>query len=112
MATWPTTLPEFETPGYSDAERNNVIRSPNSYGPAKTRQRTTMPLRNIRGQIQVDSASSLVLDQFYADNAAIPFDKLNPRTGLTGQYKFVTPPSYTNLGGDEWLASFDVEVVG
>ena len=112
MATWPATLQQcLEVQGYSESERDNVIRSPMGYGPAKLRRRTTHRIDDISGFIYVEEADLDTLKGFYRDNGPLPFDWIDFQTGLPATYRFRAAPVYRAVGGELYTATLQLELV-
>lgn len=113
MATWPASpFPQKPRPeGFTQTSRDNVIRSPVDYGPAKTRARTTAGIEDITCQIEIEETDLGTLRTFYNTNRSIPFTWIDWLTETSQDYKFTAPPTYTPLGGQWWLVTLSLETV-
>lgn len=112
MAQWPTELQQcLEVSGFSESQRDTVIRSPVGYGPAKLRKRTTQPIDDISGIIYVEEADLDILKQFYEDNGSLTFDWIDFQTGLPASYRFRAAPTYRAIGGELYIANLQLELM-
>jgi len=112
-ASWPGTLPTLLLAGYTESPPNTAIRTPMDGGVAKVRQRFTAAARPINGALLLTKAQVDTLDTFYVttlNGGSDPFEFDNVRTGATEDFRFVSPPQYTNAGSDEnWRVSMEIE---
>lgn len=98
MATtinWPNNLPQFVSEdGYSRNPLSNVVRTSVSFGPAKTRRRTTKKIENLGFNIVMSKAQLDIFENFF-DNTlgfgALSFNFPDPENlGSTIEIRFVT----------------------
>lgn len=110
MADWPPTLPQVSTrAGHSERERDNVLRSPVGYGPAKLRERTTAVLRDGTRGFFMDDAQKSTFDQFYADNKTLEW-QWDEGDGQRN-YRFLSPPAIQEINCGLWSVAIQVEVM-
>jgi len=113
--TWPSTLPAAPSPqGFRELVPESTIRSQMDVGPAKLRRRTTGNVRLFAMTFELTLAQIAILETFFTTtltggSEAYNFD--HPRTGVTGEYRFLEPPIYSNSGGDLWVASCRLELL-
>jgi len=112
MANWDSTgLADFNVSGYSDAMAPPMVRKPMRYGPAKIRPQVTDTIREVQGTVMTDYAGTFAMDTFYEQNKADIFQKYDPRTRQSFNYRFTRPPVYRNLGYDTWTITLGLEIV-
>ena len=115
-ATWPVDLPTTPlSAGYSDVQRNNVIRSEMGYGPAKTRRRSTVYMRDITYQYVMTKAQLTSLETFYTttlEGGILTYDYPNyiNNNDTTDELRFKQPPVIQPSGPDFSVRLF-VEVM-
>jgi hypothetical protein len=82
-------------------------------GPPKTRRVASTGVRHIEVTYEMTGAQVAELDDFYLttlQSGTLPFMGIHPRTGQ--QVKaMMTEPEYQPRGGDEWYASFVLQVL-
>lgn len=109
MATFPIPATESLRAGFSERERDNVLRSPMGYGPAKLRERTTAVLRDGTRAFYLSAADKAVVDQFYTDNKALQWD-WDEGAG-SRNYRFLSPPAAQEISCDLWSVAIQIEVM-
>ena len=107
MAAWPGTLPAFwGADDYEEQEADNLIVSPNEYGPPKRRRRTTSGLRPVSSTIDITEAQYQILREFFITDCAhgaLSFTRTDAH-GTSRTFYFARPVSYTYQGYDWWSA--------
>ena len=115
MATWPVSLPQAPEPqGYTNVERDGVMRSQLSYGPDKVRQRTMIAIRNVGMQFYLDTTDNATLDSFYTTTLSRvdSFTWIDHRNGNAATYRFKAPPAYSPFGtGLYWIVTLQLEII-
>jgi hypothetical protein len=115
MTTWPSEpfpqLPDRD--GWREQFPKNVIETPNDVGAPKSRRRSAAGFRVHTMRITMSGAEVAEFDEFWSTDCgqgSLPFDWVNPRTGMAHSFMFVgaTPPDVTNPGGDTYYVSFSV----
>jgi hypothetical protein len=112
MPTWPNTLPKALIEGYAETPANNVLRTQMDVGPAKTRRRTFANVRNLTINLLLSSAQWTALDNFYdveTLSGSLPFDMPHPRTNVTGNFRFVSPPQLSALSSNYFKIAVSLE---
>ena len=115
MPSWPASLPQqLLQRGYRESLANNVIRTSVDAGPEKRRQRFTAAVRPLSGSMTMTSAQLDTLMIFYDEDiasGALAFDFKPPRDQTnTVSVVFRQPPSWTNLGGDTYAVTIQMEI--
>ena len=109
MATFPIDASESLRAGWSERERDNVIRSPMGYGPAKLRERTTAVMNDGTRAFYLTTAEKDTLLAFYATEKALIWDW--DEGGGSRNYRFLSPPAAQEISCDLWSVSIQVEVM-
>ena len=115
MPSWPTSLPQqISQRGYRESLADNVIRTSVDAGPEKRRRRFTSAVRPLSGSMTMTSAQLDILTTFYDDDVAsgaLAFDFRAPRDQSTMlSVVLKQPPSWTNLGGDNYEVNLEMEL--
>ena len=110
QAMWPTTLPDkFSIRQYRESPPNNSIRQTMDVGPAKVRRRQTSAERPITGTMVMTFDQKNAFDDFYENDlfsGSLTFDGLNhPTTGADTVWRFISVPTYTNIGSQAFLVT-------
>lgn len=74
-------------------------------GPPKTRRRTWLPSRSVSFTMMLTTAELAALEEFYEEdlkNGALTFSATDPQLASTQEYKFVSPPTHSDVGYDRW----------
>ena len=100
---WPGTLPQrYEQEGYVENPPRNVVRSPTTKGPVKTRRNQTAAERIVSGFIVLDEAQCVTLDTFFRTTClegSLVFDSQLPRNALSVVVaRWVSEPQYRANG--------------
>lgn len=118
---WPSAanLPQhLRLEGYAQTRQDDTIRSPMGYGPDKVRRRTTGVVQRVPGTLVLTDTEKNNLITFYETTLEGGVNLFNwtdflaatsPATSV--EYRFVTAPVYTTMGGDLWLASLMLEIM-
>lgn len=114
--TWPVSLPTTFKQGSLQASTNErVIRTQMDQGPMKVRLRDSVSFKIYSGEISIKN--NTLRDAFWnfynsdALQGAEPFQWTDPYSGATKNFRFVSAPSETHVGGDVSTVSFTVEEV-
>jgi hypothetical protein len=103
METWPVTLQDkLNTDSFSISFGDTLVTSGMDVGPDKVRSRYTDGVDEWTSSIYLDYPEYEDLFDFYKttlNNGAKTFSFTDPMTGLTGEFRFATPPTITPLGG-------------
>lgn len=113
MPVWPPSLPQqLSRRGYREALPDNVIRTTVDAGPEKRRPRFTAAVKPLRGSMVMTSVQLDTLEAFQAmiASGAEAFDFPSPRGAGIVSVAFAQPPSWINVGGDNYRVSLDMEV--
>lgn len=99
---WPATLPQAPLVGWTDAEQSQSESTEVSVGPAKVRRRTTMTRIKRKLSMEMTGTQLGTLRTFYRTTClggTLEWDWTNgdPVLDSTVTYRFLSPPSVTNL---------------
>ena len=112
---WPATVPtDFLLGGFSESPADNLIRSGMGAGPDKVRRRSTAGVRPIVGDILMTVTQLATFDTFYVTtlaSGALTFNLAHPRTSVSQEMRFTTPPTYKPNGGVYWRVSVSMEIL-
>jgi len=112
---WPPGLPqESLLAGNSETPPNTTLRTQMDTGPAKVRRRYTAAPRQFQRSVMLTESQVSTLDTFYVTTTAggtSVFTWTHPRTGASVDFRFVSPPVYSALGGDLWRADMSLEIL-
>lgn len=101
--TWPVGLQQkLDSESFEMKYGNTAIRSDMDVGPAKVRTRYTDAVDLYTCSILLDYDEQVTLRTFYKvtlDNGTMPFDFLDPFSGIAASFRFSEPPSIRALGG-------------
>jgi len=115
IPSWPGTLPTAPEPsGYTNVERDAVLRSEMGYGPAKLRQRTSVVIRDVTMHFFLDNTDMETLNDFYTNTLerTQPFSWINHLTGDPVNYRFIVPPTFVPFGSAlYWDVTIQLEIV-
>lgn len=96
MAVWPSTI-TIRRDGFTETPPKRQLRSNMEVGPDKIRRRSSAAIRPVTIQLLLNDSQLDTFDTFYLDNDAVPFDFVNPRTGVTHSARFTDdPPTYSS----------------
>ena len=114
MATWPATLPQsLSRRGYEEAEGDNVIRTTVDIGPQKRRRRFTAVVRPLRGTMVFTNTQLETFRTFFSTDVfdgALGFTFPDQRGTGTVIVVFAEPPSWANVGGDNYRIALNLEI--
>ena len=112
---WPITLPEyFDSRGYSESPKSQVIKSSVDVGPAKLRRRYTTDTKDIKGQMRLSQDQLDDLEVFYFDvlsGGVLTFDLVNPLNGVSRELRFKEQYQADYEGGVYYMVKFDLEIM-
>lgn len=115
MATWPVAIPQrLAQSGFRETPPDLGISFQSESGLSLSRQRFTAGARRFNCSMNLTGTELAVLDTFYNDTVAgtsLPFDWVHPRTQVAAEFKFTSEITYETLGGDEWLASWQMVLI-
>ena len=116
MASWPSDLPQaFEQRGFRSGAKDNVLRSPVSAGPSKSRRRFTAAPKPVRALMtmtgeQVEQFESFLSDDIADGAISFSFPGLRDPTE-TITVMFNSAPTWVAADGDNYNVSFDLIVL-
>lgn len=115
-AVWPGTLPQnLQVQGYSEAMRDGRLRTPTDSGAGKSRLRSTAVVAPVSGQFEMTAAQWSTLMSFVMSDlrgGTLPFTFPAPLGGTAWLVRLgENMPSRTNLGGDAWMVTLQLEVL-
>ena len=118
-AVWPISLPRApRLDTLAETFPSTVLRTQMDAGAAKARRRFTAGVRNFNVQFDMTRGQVGIFNDFFLNTiagGALPYQWMNPRTGLIADYRIVGQPTAvprsprTNDEKDFWLVSFQVE---
>jgi len=99
--------------GFSQKQNPNAIRTNIEAGVDKLRRRYTTPIIIVKGSMWITHAQYIIFEDFYNNTlhgGVDRFDYKDPAVPTdTYEYRFVSPPSYSALGGLYYTVSFEWE---
>lgn len=111
--TWPSALPQVaRLDGLSGKRKTNVIRTEMDAGPAKTRQRYSVSIKNFIGSVILNEEQREILETWYKTtlaNGALRFVMKDPQTLLTGEFRFVEDYEEDSTGDGLWTIRLPLE---
>lgn len=115
MITWPDSLQQnVNADSFTFTPGETVLRSDVDVGPAKVRRRTTRSVDTMQATINLPLNLFSVLDQFYrtdVNGGASAFQFVHPISRLPVTVRFTKAPVYTPLGGIEFQAALELEIL-
>lgn len=110
---WPSGLQDkVNEVGFSHAIGETVLRSENDTGPVKVRRRFTRSVDTFSVSIDLTVAEYSTFTYFYHTTTAggvTPFTFVNPITGVSNEFRFTGPPTFSSLGGGHFRANMGWE---
>lgn len=116
-ATYPASLPDWKTP-LSYKSESGVIRTQMDAGPDKVRRRYSAVPTRFQTRMTVDGDQKDTLETFFHDTlgeGALAFDRTDPRTDATEEFRFLDTPDFElRLGGNtpaarSWIVTLTLE---
>lgn len=115
MVNWPSTLPnKFLKDGLSESPPDVILRTEMDAGPPKMRRIATAGERKITGTQSMTVDQVEIFDAFFNDDlygGTVRFSWVHPRTGETKEFRFVSVPKYTGVGGDLLQVQMELEIM-
>jgi len=113
--SWPLTLPQrFLRRGYAEGFKDNIIRSENEIGPAKTRRRATAAIRPVSGIMMMTATELATFQDFVEDDLGdgalaftMPAQSADSGTWLVR----MTAPFEISPNDFHWEVSMSLEVL-
>jgi len=120
LKTWPSSLPQYvQQDSYSETIIDPVLRTAMDAGPVKTRLRFTMVPEQFNVSIPLTAAQRLVFLAFYKSDLNYGVDTFSwyhPANKIDGAFIYAvcrfTSVYSISANGNEFIASFSMEVVG
>ena len=110
---WPVTLQDtMNEEGFSYQDGETRIRSENDFGIPKVRRRFTKAIDTVSVTINLTQAQYSTFRNFFdvsLNGGVNVFDFVNPLTGLTEEFRFVSPPTYRSIGGGNFVVAMQWE---
>ena len=110
---WPSDLPQFvQADSFENSIQDTNIVSNNDVGPKKIRRRFTEPTEIITHTMWMSRDEVISFRDYYKvnlKNGSATFKFIHPIFNVEAEWRFQTPPKYTNLGGNnfkvmmEWM---------
>jgi hypothetical protein len=112
---WPASLQEkLSEANFGLGIGDTTIRTDMDVGPAKVRRRFTKSIDSYTASIYLTSAQYATFYNFFdttLNGGVLSFDFAHPITGVTTEFRFKGTPKIISLGGGQFQASFEWEVV-
>jgi hypothetical protein len=112
---WPVTLQQkLNERGFAYAVGETVIRTEMDVGPVKVRRRSTRPIDKIKGSINLTTDEYDTLQYFFnttLNGGTERFSFNHPITGVSTEFRFTGPISYSSIGGGNFVADMEWEVM-
>lgn len=103
IPVWPITLPtELLQKGYSQSERDIVIKSSMDIGPSKIRRRTTAGVEQVIGNLKLSESQLEDLRDFYTTDllgGSLRFSWKDPVNLSAKEFRFTSPVKWTMTSG-------------
>jgi hypothetical protein len=112
MASFPSTLPNPLIKGFRDTPPNLTIRTSMDQGPAKVRKRFTAGVRQVSVSFILTETQVATLETFFVtttNGGADVFTMENPRTDATEDFRFKSPPTYSQLSYNAYNVTLELE---
>jgi hypothetical protein len=112
--TWPTNLPPcFTSTSYQEEGADNVLRSENSKGPAKSRRVTTAAVWKQTGQMVMSTTQYKAFLDFVRDtiSSGAKAFYFPDRFGEPDLLVRMVSPHKTSRVGNKWYVSMELEVL-
>lgn len=109
MATWPSQF-KVSRDSFMEKLPNRVIRSSMDVGPAKTRRRTILGVKEVNGMFHCNPEDYEDFEDFFLDNDALWFDFPHPRTGQMVKARFTDVPQ-ASMNETMYEVSFTLEIL-
>jgi hypothetical protein len=113
MATWPASLPQTpNSSGFKDEPIDQAIHTQMETGPGKSRRRYTTTRSKVECSLWITSAQYTTLEAFYnttLNGGVDTFTWVNFIDSSAATMRFLKPPSYSNLGADQFPVKLSME---
>lgn len=115
--SWPHALPQrMSSEDYSEGVGDGLIETQPDIGPPISRRRSTAVSRPLSGSMRVTAAQLAVFRTFYEVTVlggSLPFEFPGQcdETVLLVKFQKSNPPTWTNLGADNWNLSLQLTVL-
>ena len=115
MATWPTDLPQEPIEdAFEETLPDNVLKTQMDVGPPKRRRRTLANVTPITCGLKLTATQVEALKTFYVTTSVSGTQSVqwvHPRTGVSVDMMFGSPPKFSSLGGGFYLATLQMEIL-
>lgn len=112
---WPASLPQTPLMSYSKQLAETRIRTETETGPAKVRRRYTAGVLRYNGiAFLLTTAQKATLETFFDTTTAggsLPWEWQLPDTGATREFRFLEPPTFTQLNHQAYRCTMALEVL-
>lgn len=112
---FPSSLQDvLNVAGFGQEFGNTTIRSQMDVGPEKVRQRFTRGIDTFTSTIDIDYDDYATLSTFFKTTLAggsKTFNYDHPMTGIESEFRFVSPPAITPLGGRKFRVQMTWEEI-
>lgn len=108
---WPTDLPDC-TQNWQEVDKPDTIRTDMETGVAKVRRRSLVDKMEVSVSWVMAAEKYDVFKQFFkttTQDGILTFNYTHPITGDVGTYRFMEPPTFDFIGGDEGVAAISVQ---
>lgn len=108
---YPTGVSSCIQKGSLNAMPVNSVLESNIDGLPNTRNRHTTEMYVVSWNIQMSNIELDILMEWYHTtlNRVLGFDFTDPISDSTKEYFFVTPPSSSHIGGNQFIVKFNLE---
>lgn len=115
MAVWPTELPQAQKMASQHRRNPNILRATTGAATSKTRRQFNDAAFQYSSRLVFTEAELAVFWTFFEDTiqgGALPFDWIDPRTGVTKAQIILEPPSFIEVAGGIWegVGKFEVNI--
>ena len=110
---WPNTLRNtLEVASFAQTAKPNTIRTNIEAGVDKVRRRYTTPILQVNGSMIVTHDQYVRMEYFYnteLQGGVNRFIFKDPATDILYEYRMISPPKYTSIGGPYYRVSLEME---
>lgn len=114
MPTWPSTLQQNANYDYNETWDDGTIRSQPDQGPVMTRRRYTKIRKMAKMTVWVDRTQYTTFETFYnttIQGGSLPFTWEDPVTQISSNLLFLSPPSISSIGPNNFKIDMNMEVL-
>lgn len=112
---WPSSLPQYITRGsFTETPIDPRIRTETEYGPQKVRLRETKMRYIVNVSLQISATEYVTLKNYFEVTLGFgikTFYFYHPQRQTNVEYRLTNLPSFSDLGGDHYVATWQMEEI-